>query len=102
MALSNYTVKIDLKEVTGIATSMLASKTDLMSLKTEVDLLDLYKLQRFLTDLSKISNEVDYYLAKITMYDKLTIKINAVGSKIPSTLDFFYKQLVYKYLYSIL
>ena len=37
IALSNYEIKTDLKNVTHIATSSFALKTNLASLKTEVD-----------------------------------------------------------------
>ena len=43
--LSNYATKIDLKNVTHVDTSNFASKTNLASLKTEVDKLDIGKLQ---------------------------------------------------------
>ena len=35
--LSNYATKSDLKNATGIDTSKLAAKSDLASLKTEID-----------------------------------------------------------------
>ena len=38
--LSNYATKIDLKNATGIDTSKLATKSDLASLKAEVDKID--------------------------------------------------------------
>ena len=43
--LSNYATKIDLKNVTHVDTSNFASKTNLASLKTEVDKLGIGKLQ---------------------------------------------------------
>ena len=39
--LSNYATKSDLKNATGIDTSKLASKSDLVNLKTKVDKLDI-------------------------------------------------------------
>ena len=63
---------------------MLASKTHLASLKTEVDNLDLDKLKTMPADLSKLSNVVDNDVIK-TMYDKLVIKINAIDTKITGT-----------------
>ena len=42
--LSNYAIKIDLKNATGIDTSKLAPKSDLASLKVEIDKLDIDKL----------------------------------------------------------
>ena len=41
--LSNYATKSDLKNATGIDTSKLAAKSDLVSLKTEIDQLDIDK-----------------------------------------------------------
>ena len=43
--MSNYATKSDLKDATGIDTSKLAAKSDLVSLKTEVDKLDIDKLK---------------------------------------------------------
>ena len=42
--LSNYATKTDLKNVTHVDTSSFALKTNLVSLKTEVDKLDIDKL----------------------------------------------------------
>ena len=52
--LSNYATKSDLKNATGIDTSKLAAKSDLVSLKTEVDELDINKLAPVPVDLSKM------------------------------------------------
>ena len=46
-------MKVDLKGATGIDTSLVASKTDLVSLKTKVGNLDVYKLKTVPADLSK-------------------------------------------------
>ena len=43
--LSNYATKSDLKNATGIDTSKLAAKSDLVSLKAEVNKLDIDKLK---------------------------------------------------------
>ena len=59
MDLSNCTTKSDLKEVTGIDTSMIASKTDLAILKTKVNYLDVDKLKTVPAGLGKLSNVVD-------------------------------------------
>ena len=56
--LSNYATKTDLKNVTHIDTSSFALKTNLASLKTEVDKLDIDKLMPVPVDLSKLSNVV--------------------------------------------
>ena len=44
VSLSNYAAKTDLKNVTQVDTSSFALKTNLASLKTEVDKLDTEKL----------------------------------------------------------
>ena len=51
--LSNYATKTDLKHVTHVDTSSFALKTNLASLKTEVDKLHIYKLVPVPVDLSK-------------------------------------------------
>ena len=56
--LSNYATKSYLKNVTHVHTSSFALKTNLASLKTEVDKLDIDKLVPVLVDLSKLSDVV--------------------------------------------
>ena len=56
--LSNYATKTDLKNVTHVDTSSFALKTNLASLKTEVDKLDIGKLTIVPFDLIKLSNVV--------------------------------------------
>ena len=51
--LSNYATKTDLKNVTDADTSSFALKTNLASLKTEVDKVDIDKLVPVPVDLSK-------------------------------------------------
>ena len=57
--LSNYATKSDLKNATGIDTSKLAAKSDLVSLKTEVDKLDIDKLKSLPNNLSNLKSKVD-------------------------------------------
>ena len=52
--LSNYPAKTDLKNATGIDTSKLTAKSDLISLKTEVDKLDIDKLKSVPTNLNNL------------------------------------------------
>ena len=54
--LSNYAAKTDLKDATGVDTSNFALKSNLASLKTEVDKLDIEKLVLIPIDLSKLSD----------------------------------------------
>ena len=53
--LSNYPTKIDLNNIIYVDASSFALKTDLASLKTEVDKLDIDKLAPVPVDLSKLS-----------------------------------------------
>ena len=62
--LSNYATKTDLKNVTHVDTSSFALKTNLASLKTEVDKLDIDKLVPVPVDLSKLSDVVKMMLLK--------------------------------------
>ena len=56
--LSNYAAKTDLKNVSHVDVSSFALKSNLASLKTEVDKLDIGKLQTVPVDLAKLSNKV--------------------------------------------
>ena len=56
--LSNYAKKADLKQATGIDIRKLAAKSDLVSLKTKVDKLDIDILVPVPVDLSKLSDAV--------------------------------------------
>ena len=62
--LSNYAIKADLKNATGIDTSKLAAKSRLVSLKTEVNKLDIDKLVPVPVDLNKLSNVVKHGVIK--------------------------------------
>ena len=55
--LSNYAIKSDLKNATGINTSKLAAKSDLASLKAGVDKLSVYKLKNVPTNLSHLKSK---------------------------------------------
>ena len=56
--LSNYATKTDIKNISHVDTSSFALKSNLASLKTEVDKLDIDKLVPIPNDLSKLSNVV--------------------------------------------
>ena len=62
--LSNYATKTDIKNISRIDTSSFALKTNLASLKTEVDKLDIDKLVPIPVDLSKLSDVVKMMLLK--------------------------------------
>ena len=63
--LSNYATKIDLKNLTHVDTSNFALKTNLSSLKTEVDKLDIDKLAPVPIDLSDVIKMI--FLKKLFM-----------------------------------
>ena len=74
--LSNYATKADIKNITHVDTSGFALKTNLSSLKTEVDKLDIDKLVLAPTDLSKLSNAVKNDVIKKAVYNKLVAKVD--------------------------
>ena len=74
--LSNYATQADIKNISHVDTSCFALKTNLATLKTEVDKLDIDKLVSVPVDLSKLSNVVRNDVIKKTEYDKLVTKVN--------------------------
>ena len=107
--LSNYATKTDLKNISHVDTASFALKTNLASLKTEVDKLDIGKLVPVPADLSKLSDVVKNDVAKKPLYDKLAATVNNIDTntfvlktkyqtdkvelekKIPDTTDFVKK-----------
>ena len=65
--LSNYATKKDINDITHVDTSNFALKTNLSSLKPEVDKLDIDKLATVPVDLSKLSNVVKNDVVKLCM-----------------------------------
>ena len=78
--LSNYATKTDLKNITHVDSSSFALKTNLASLKTEVDKLNIDKLALAPVDLSKLSDVVKNDVIKKTAYDKLVAKVNNIDT----------------------
>ena len=78
--LSNYTTKIDLKNVTQVDTSSFGLKSNLASLTNEVDKLDIDKLVPAPVDLSKLSDVVKNNVVKKTLHDKLVAKVNSIDT----------------------
>ena len=78
--LFNYATKVDLKNATGIDTSKLAAKSDLASLKAELDKLDIDKLIPVSVDLRKPSDLAKNDVNKKTVYDKLVAKGNNIDT----------------------
>ena len=62
--LTNYATKADIKNISHIDTSSFALKSNLASLKTEVDKLDIDKLVPVPVDLSKLSDAVKNDIVK--------------------------------------
>ena len=78
--LSNYATKTDIKNISHVDTSSFALKTNLASLKTEVDKLDIDKLVPFPVDLGKLSDAVKNDVVKKNVYDKLVAKVNSIDT----------------------
>ena len=76
--MSNYAKKSDLKNSTGTDTSKLAQKTNLATLKAEIDKIDGDKLKTVPADLTKLKNVVNNDVVKKTVYDKLLAKVNKI------------------------
>ena len=78
--LSNYATKTDLKNVTHVDVSSLASKKNLASLKTEVDKLNMPKLSTVPADLTNkltnLTNKVTNDLVEETDFNALEKKSN--------------------------
>ena len=84
--LSNYATKTDIKNITHVDTSGFALKTNLSSLKTKADKLDINKLVPVPTDLSELSNVVKNDIVKKAVYNKLVAKVDNID-----TCDFVLK-----------
>ena len=78
--LSNYATKADIKNISHVDTSIFALKINLVSLKADVDKLDIDKLMPVPTDLSKLSNVVKNGVAIKAEYDKLVAKVNSIDT----------------------
>ena len=78
--LSSNATKTDLKNVPHVDVSSFASKTNLASLKTEVDKLDIDKLVLVPNDLAKLSNVVKNDVVKKPEYDKFVTKVNGIDT----------------------
>ena len=75
---SNYATKADLKNVSHVHVSSFALKSNLASLKTEVDKPDIDNLPPVTNDLAKLSNAAKNDVVKRTVYDKLVVKVNNI------------------------
>ena len=68
--LSNYVTKADLKQATGVDTLKVAKTVDLTGFKSEIDKLDIEKLETTPADLSTLS-DVKNEVVKETVNDEL-------------------------------
>ena len=78
--LSNYVTKTDYKNAARINISKSASKSDLASLKAEIDKLNIDKLVPVPVDLSELNDVVKNDVVKETVYDKLVAKVNNIDT----------------------
>ena len=86
--LTNYAAKTDLNNITHVDTSSFASKTNLAALKNEVDKIDIDKLKTAPTDLAKLTNAVQNYLVKKTVYNtKVTSIETQIAGLTKNTVD---------------
>ena len=67
--LSNYATKADIKNISHVDTSSFALKTNLATLKTEADKLDIDKLVPVPVNLSKLSDVVKNDVFKKDVYN---------------------------------
>ena len=70
-----------MKQILKIDTSSFALKSNLASLKTEIDKLDIDKLVPVPVDLSKLSEVVKIDIVKKTAYDKLVAKVSSIHNR---------------------
>ena len=86
--LTNYATKMDLKNITHVDVGSFASKTNLATLKTEVDKIDVNKLKTTPTDLDRLSNLVKNDVVKKTDYNtKVTSKEAQIAGLTKNTVD---------------
>ena len=78
--LCNYATKTDLKNVSHVDVSNFALKSNLASLKTEIDTIDADKLKTVQVDLAKLNNVVKNDVVKKTEYNKLVTKVDNIDT----------------------
>ena len=71
-----------IKNISHVDTSSFALKSNLASLKTEVDKLDIDKLVPVPVDLSKLSDLVKNDVGRKIVYDKLVAKVNSIDTSV--------------------
>ena len=78
--LSNYATKTNLKNVSHADVSSFALNSNLASLKSEVDKLDIGKLQTVPVGLAKLSNKVANDVITKTQFSKLVSKVDSIDT----------------------
>ena len=78
--LSNYATKTDLKNVSYVDVSSFAIKSNLATLKSEVDKIDADKLKTVPVDLAKLSNEVKNDVVKKIEYNRLVTEVDNIDT----------------------
>ena len=69
-----------IQNVTHVDTSNFALKTNLASLKTEVDKLDIGQLQTVPVDLAKLSNKLENDVVTKTQFSTLISKVHSINT----------------------
>ena len=77
---SSYVTKTDLKSAAHVDVGSFVSKTNLASIKREVDKLDIDKLTPVPNDLAKLSNVVKNDVIEKTEYNKLVTKVDNIDT----------------------
>ena len=78
--LSNYATKADIKNISHVDTSSFALKSNLASLETEIDKLDIDKLVLNPADLSKLRDLLKNEVVKKAAYHKLVGKVTNIDT----------------------
>ena len=73
--LANYATKTDLNNIMHVDVSSFASKTNLATLKTEVDKIDADKLKKTPVAFAKLTNAVEHDVIKKTDYNTKVTKV---------------------------
>ena len=86
--LANYETKTDLKNITHVDVSSYASKTNLAALKSELDKIDVDKVETTPIDLAKLGNVVKNHVVKKTDYSTKVTSIEAqIAGLTKNTVD---------------
>ena len=86
--LTNSATKTDLKNITHVDVSSFTSKTNLATLKTEIDKIDTDKLRTAPTDLAKLTNAIESDVVKKTDYNTKVTSIEVqIADLTKTTVD---------------